>query len=72
MRPLFWVGIVAVVLGVASFFVALPNREEHGVKVGGASIGVQTTSKQKLPPYVGAILVAGGLVMMIAGGRSAR
>ena len=72
MRPLFWVGLVALLLGIASFFVAIPNREEHGVKVGGASIGVQTTSKQKLPPYVGAILVAGGLAMMIAGGRGTR
>jgi hypothetical protein len=63
---------VAVILGIASFLVALPQREEHGVKVGGASVGIETTSKQKLPPYVGAILIAGGLAMMLAGGKSTR
>jgi hypothetical protein len=33
MKPLFWVGLVVLVLGVASLFVAVPRRENKGVKM---------------------------------------
>lgn len=69
MKPLFVVGLIVLVLGIASFFVALPHTENHGVKLGDASIGVQTRSSQKLPPAIGAVLVVGGIVMMVVGGR---
>jgi len=69
MRALFAVGIIVLVLGIASFFVALPHTENHGVKIGDASVGVQTRSSQKLPPATGAVLIVGGIVMMVAGGR---
>jgi hypothetical protein len=69
MKPLFIVGIVLLVLGVASFFVALPHTENHGVKLGDASVGIQTHSSEKLPPAVGVVLIVGGIVMMVAGGR---
>jgi len=69
MRALFAVGLIVLVLGIASFFVALPHTENHGVKVGDSSIGVQTRSSQKLPPAVGAVLIVGGIVMMVAGGK---
>lgn len=70
MRALFVVGLLVLVLGIASFFVALPHTENHGVKLGNASIGVQTRTNQKLPPAVGVVLIVGGMVMMVAGGRS--
>jgi len=69
MKTLFAVGLIVLVLGIASFFVALPHNENHGVKIGNASVGVQTRTSQKLPPAVGVVLVVGGIVMMIAGGR---
>ena len=69
MKALFMMGLVVLVLGIASFFVALPHTENHGVKVGDASIGVQTKTSQKLPPAIGAVLVVGGIVMLVAGGR---
>lgn len=69
MKPLFLAGLIVLILGVASFFIALPHSENHGVKIGDASVGVQTHSSQKLPPAVGAVLVVGGIVMMVAGGR---
>ena len=69
MRALFVVGVLVLVLGIASFFVALPHTENHGVKLGDASIGVQTRTSEKLPPAIGAVLVVGGIVMMVAGGR---
>ncbi|MGZ4789727.1 MAG: hypothetical protein ACXVZX_14510 [Terriglobales bacterium] len=72
MKPLFLAGLVVLILGIASFFVALPHSENHGVKIGDASVGVTTHSSQKLPPAVGAVLVVGGIVMMVAGGKSQR
>ncbi len=69
MKALFWAGLIVLVLGIASFFVAVPSREKHGVSVGGASVEIQTDSSQKLPPYVGVILIAGGIVMAVAGAR---
>lgn len=69
MRALFWIGLIVLIVGIASFFVAVPQRHEEGVKIGGASIGVQATTHDKLPPWVGGVLIGGGIVMMIAGGR---
>jgi hypothetical protein len=66
---LFLAGLVVLILGIASFFVALPRSENHGVKIGDASVGVTTHSSEKLPPAVGAVLVVGGILMMVAGGR---
>jgi hypothetical protein len=69
MKALFAVGLLVLILGIASFFVALPHSENHGVKIGDASVGVQTTTSHKLPPAVSVVLVVGGIVMMVAGGR---
>ncbi|HYG99501.1 MAG TPA: hypothetical protein VD837_10255 [Terriglobales bacterium] len=70
MKALFWAGLVIAILGVASFFLSVPREEQHGIEVGGASVGVETQSSQRLPPYVGVIMIVGGLGMMLAGGRS--
>jgi hypothetical protein len=69
MKALFAVGLLVLILGIASFFVALPHSENHGVRIGDASVGVRTTTSHKLPPAVSVVLVVGGIVMMIAGGR---
>ncbi len=69
MRGLFWAGLVIFLLGIASFFVPVPHNEKHGIQAGSVSIGVQTHENERVPPYVSAILLAGGVAMMIAGGR---
>jgi hypothetical protein len=69
MKMLFWVGLVMLILGVVSFVVPMPHTENHGIKAGDMSIGVQTTHNEKVSPIVSAILVLGGAGMMIAGGR---
>jgi hypothetical protein len=69
MKPLFWVGLIVLILGIASFVIAVPQSESHGVKVGDASIGVTTKSNQKLSPVIGGILCAVGAVLMIGGAR---
>ena len=67
MKMLFGVGLVVVVLGIVSFFVPLPQRENHGIKVGDTSIGVQTQHSEKISPIISTVLILGGASMMIAG-----
>ena len=69
MKMLFGVGLVVLILGIASFFVPFPQKENHGIKVGDTSIGVQTQHSEKVPPVISAVLLLGGAGMMIAGGR---
>ena len=69
MKPLFWIGLIVLILGMASFFVAIPHSETHGVKVGDASMGITTRSSEKVSPAIGGILCAVGAVLMIGGAR---
>ena len=67
MKLLPLVGVLLLVLGVLSLVVPVPHRENHGVKIGDAKISVQTESSDKLPPAVGIVLLAGGVVALILG-----
>ena len=69
MKNLAVVGVLLLVLGVLSFVVPIPQRENHGVKIGDTKIGVQTESSEKLPPAVGIILLAGGVLALVVGLR---
>jgi hypothetical protein len=69
MKPLFWVGLIVLALGIASFFVPIPRQEKHGIKVGDASVGVTTRNDEKVPIIVSVVLLAGGLGLMAVGGR---
>ncbi len=69
MRTVFWVGLVLLILGIASLFMTIPHRETHGIRAGDVSVGVQTTEHQKVSPIVSAVVIVGGVSMMIAGGR---
>ena len=71
MKGVALLGLVLVLLGLLSFVVPVPHRENHGVKVGDTTIGVQTRSSERLPPAVGIVLVAGGVVALVAGSRKA-
>lgn len=67
MKALFLVGVVVLVLGILSLFIAIPQRERHGVKVGGAEMGIETKTSEKLSPIVSGILIVAGAGLMIAG-----
>jgi hypothetical protein len=67
MRTAFVVGLIVLVLGIASLFIAIPQREKHGVKIGDASVGVETTTSRKVAPVVSAVLIVGGAALMLAG-----
>ncbi|HYX69623.1 MAG TPA: hypothetical protein VE825_10855, partial [Terriglobales bacterium] len=67
-KVLLWVGVILVVLGIASFFVPIPQREKESVSAGGVSIGVETTHSQPLPVAASVAMVIGGSLMAAAGG----
>lgn len=67
MKVLFIAGLIVLVLGIASLFVPLPQRERAGVQVGDANIGITTTREEKVSPIVSAVLIIGGAGMMMAG-----
>jgi hypothetical protein len=69
MKSVYLVGALLLVLGLLSFVVPVPHRENHGVKIGDAKIGVQTESSEKLPPAMGVVLLAGGIIALVLGSR---
>lgn len=69
MRALLIVGILLIVLGVASLFVPIRYKERHGINAGPVSIGVTTTESRKAPPAVTATLIIAGVALMAAGAR---
>ncbi len=69
MKTLSIAGVLLIVLGVLSFLVPVPQREDHSVKIGDAKIGVQTQSNKMLPPAVGIVLIVGGVLTLVVGMR---
>jgi hypothetical protein len=69
MRALVLIGGLLLLLGLASLFVPVPRRERHGIDVGGVSVGVNTTSREKVHPVISAVLIGGGVILMFAGQR---
>ena len=70
MKGLFWVGLVLLILGIASLGVPIPHKEREGVKIGGASVGIETKHDEKVSPIVSAVLIAAGAGVMIAGKKA--
>lgn len=62
-------GVLLIVLGVLAFLVPVPHREQHGVSIGDARFGVQIERQEKLPPAVGVVLIAGGVVALLIGAK---
>jgi hypothetical protein len=71
MRPVAIIGIVLIILGIVSLFVGIPSRERHGVEIGGAEVGVETKSTKAIPVAISALLIAGGVVTVVAGSQRA-
>ncbi|HUP63573.1 MAG TPA: hypothetical protein VNA69_24515 [Thermoanaerobaculia bacterium] len=66
MRILLIIGVVLLVAGLLSLFIPIPQRERHGIDAGGLSVGIETTTRQKVHPAVSAVLIGGGVALMIA------
>ena len=64
-----WIGAVVLILGIASLFVPIPQRERHAIKVGDVSLGVVTESDEKVPVVVSVVMILGGLGAIALGAR---
>jgi hypothetical protein len=62
-------GIVLLLIGVLSFVVPIPHREDHSVKIGDAKIGVSTENSEKVPMAVSVVLMVGGVLVLALGSR---
>lgn len=69
---MFVVGLVLIVLGVALLFVPIPRKERHGIDAGPISVGVTTTERVRAPSVVSAVMIGGGVVLLVIGSRSKR
>jgi uncharacterized membrane protein HdeD (DUF308 family) len=69
MKALPLAGVLLLVLGVLCFVVPVPHHEDHRLKIGDARIGVETEHSQRLPPAVGIVLLAGGVLALVLGLR---
>lgn len=69
MKPLIWIGLVVLFLGIVSLIVPIPQSEKEGFKVGGVSVGVETSHQEKVSPIVSAVMILGGAGLMMAGKR---
>ena len=67
MKPIFWIGLIVLILGVLSFLVPIPHKERQGFSAGGVSLGVETQHSQTVSPIISAVMILGGAGMMIAG-----
>ena len=71
MKPLTIVGVVLLILGIASLFVPIPHNENKGLSAGDVHIGVQVRHDEKVSPIISAVLIIAGAGLMVAGGRKA-
>ena len=67
MKTLVGVGLLALGLGVLSLFVPIPRSERQGLKVGGVSVGIETSHDERVPSIVSAVLILGGAGLALAG-----
>jgi hypothetical protein len=70
MKMLLYVGLLMIVLGLASLVVPIPQTETEGIKVGNTNFGVQTSHSERVSPLISVVLIAGGIALSIAGARS--
>lgn len=70
MKVLFWIGLVVLILGIASLVVPVPHTDREGVTVGDVSIGVEAKHTEKVSPALSAVMILGGLGAMAVGRRT--
>ena len=64
-----WIGAAVLILGIATLFVPIPQREKHGITVGDLSLGVVTQSDEKAPVVVSVVMILGGIGAIALGAR---
>jgi hypothetical protein len=70
-KALFWIGLVVLILGIASLAVPIPHTNRERLTVGDVSIGVEAKHTEKVSPALSAVMILGGLGAMAVGRRTA-
>lgn len=66
MKAIFWIGLVVLVLGIASLLIPIPRSDREGFRAGGVSVGIETHHQERLPTILSAVMILAGAGMMIA------
>jgi hypothetical protein len=71
MKPSIWAGIVLVVLGALALAYQGVNytRKKDVVDLGSIHVTTETQERIPLPPVLGGLALAGGIVLMVIGTR---
>ena len=69
MKKLFLFGLIFVVLGLLSVVLPITHNEPQSFQTGGIGISAPQMERRPMPGAVGAILIIGGLSMMVGGCR---
>jgi hypothetical protein len=72
MKNLFRIGLILIVLGALSLFIAIPHTEREGISAGGMSVGIQMQHSERVSPIVSGALLLAGAGMIIAGRADVR
>lgn len=72
MKPIRWVGILLIVLGalVLAYQGINYTRQKKVLDVGSVHFTTETHERIPLPPIVGGLALAGGVVLLVMGARN--
>jgi drug/metabolite transporter (DMT)-like permease len=72
MKPITWVGIVLIVLGVLVLAYQGINytRQKKVLDVGSVHLTTETHERLPLSPILGGLALAGGVVLLVVGARN--
>ena len=71
MKPIVWVGILLVVLGALAlaYHGFTYNHRERVMDVGPMHVTTETQDRIPIPPILGGLALAGGIVMLVVGSK---
>jgi hypothetical protein len=72
MKPISWTGILLIVLGALVLVYQGINytRQKNVLDVGSVHLTTETHARIPLPPILGGLALAGGVVLLVMGARS--
>lgn len=72
MKPVSWVGILLIVLGALALAYRDINytRQKQVLDVGSVHLTTETHERIPLPPILGGLALAGGVVLLVVGARN--
>jgi uncharacterized membrane protein len=71
-KPISWVGILLIVLGVLALAYQGINytRQKKVLDVGSVHVTTQTHEQIPLPPIIGGLALVGGIALLVVGARN--